>query len=267
VPSFAQLLHCQPQAFIEAGQTYQRMAQGFGTVQQAFSRAAAVLSGDVWSGLARDQAIRRALHLDGGLRAGGEETNGTGRVLVTLGQALTAAQTSLRTAIATARGVGLVVTPTGQVFNPNPVYNHAGNAMLGPTRAAIAAAVAAATAADSAAAGKIAVLAGGKLISTFSAEAGQVVGAVQQVAAVATAPDTGGGSTSAEAIAQRRATVVDLGPLGRVDRSDIDRVVGAAGALGSSGVLGPTGVIGAAGLAAWTARRRRELGEEEPDPS
>ena len=69
--------------------------------------------------------------------------------------------------MATAHGVGLVVTPSGDVPNPNPVYNQAGNAMLGPVRAMIAAAVAGGTAADAAAAGRIGALAAGKLVTTF----------------------------------------------------------------------------------------------------
>ena len=34
MPSYAQLTACDPHAFIEAGQTYQRMASGFGVVPE-----------------------------------------------------------------------------------------------------------------------------------------------------------------------------------------------------------------------------------------
>ena len=43
MPSYAQLTACNPQAFIEAGQTYQRMAQGFGRVRATFGQGLAVL--------------------------------------------------------------------------------------------------------------------------------------------------------------------------------------------------------------------------------
>lgn len=254
MPTYAQLAACNPQAFVEAGTTYQRMAQGFGRVQQVFSRGIQVLDAD-WAGAAKDLAMRRGRHLDGGLVAGGQEANQTGQVLVTLGRALTAAQGSLRAAVATAHGVGLIVTPTGDVINPNPVYNQPGNAMLGPVRAMIAAAVAAGTAADTAAAGKIGVLAAGKLVTAFGSQGGSTAAVVQQVAAVATAPSTSDAGSAARTIARRLASTPDFGRLGSVDRGDIDRVVA------------PTGVIGADGLAAWTARRRAELGDDGPDPA
>ena len=73
----------------------------------------------------------RGRHLDGGLTASGQEADSTAQVLVTLGQALATAQTSLRAAVATARGVGLIVPPTGDVLNPAPVHNQAGNACWG----------------------------------------------------------------------------------------------------------------------------------------
>jgi hypothetical protein len=183
MPSYAQLTTCNPQAFIEAGQTYQRMAAGFGRVRATFGTAMAVLDAN-WQGAAKDVVTGRGLHLDGGLAAGGQEADSTGTVLLTLGHALVTAQTSLRAAVATAHGVGLVVTPTGDVVNPDPVYNQPGNAMLGPVRAMIAAAVAAATAADAAAAGKIGALAAGKLIATFGSDGGKAA-AVAPTAAVA----------------------------------------------------------------------------------
>ena len=42
MPSYAQLTACNPQAFMKAGQTYQRMAQGFGRVRAAFGTGLAV---------------------------------------------------------------------------------------------------------------------------------------------------------------------------------------------------------------------------------
>src|ERR1700750_2684782 len=101
MPSYAQLTACNPQAFIEAGQTYQRMAAGFGRVRAAFGTAMAVLGAN-WQGAAKDVATDRGLHLDGGLAAGGQEADSTGTVLLTLGHALVTAQTSLRAAVATA---------------------------------------------------------------------------------------------------------------------------------------------------------------------
>jgi hypothetical protein len=244
VPTYAQLLACDPHAFTEAGQTYQRMAQGFGKVQQTFSQGMKVLSGEVWTGAARDAVLKKATHLDGGLQASGQETNSTGQALIALGQALQAAQASLRSAIATAHGVGLIVTPDGNVFNPNPVYNHAGNAMLGPVRAMIAAAVAAGTAADTAAAGKIATLAVGKLIATFGSQAGRGGAAVQQIAAVATGQTTVDSPGSAAVVAARAAGLPDFGTLGTVARDAIDKVVK------------PTGTIGGDSIQAWTERHR-----------
>jgi hypothetical protein len=252
MPSYAQLTACNPHAFIEAGQTYQRMAQGFARVQSAFKKGMAVLDAN-WQGAAKEVMTSRGQHLDGGLSAGGQEADSTGQVLVTLGQALTTAQTSLRAAVATAHGVGLIVTPTGDVFNPNPVYNQAGNAMLGPCRAMIAAAVAAATAADAAAAGRIGVLAGGKLIATFGSQGGQAATVVQEVAAVATGEQRLDRPSTAAAIAARVAARADLGHLGPVERTVIDQVVA------------PNGIIGSEGLAAWTAKRKAAA--DTPDRS
>jgi hypothetical protein len=107
----------------------------------------------------------------------------------------------------------------------------------------IAAAVVAGTAADSAAAGRIAVLAGGKLVSTFGSGGGRTAAVLQEVAAVATAQSAGAGPRAAEVIAARLARQADFGSLGPVDRREIDEI------------LGPTGVIGAAGLSTWLARR------------
>jgi hypothetical protein len=105
MPSYAQLSACDPHAFIEAGQTYQRMAQGFARVRAVFQQGMAVLDAN-WQGAAKEITTSRGRHLDGGLTAGGQEADSTGQVLVTLGQALTTAQTSLRAAVATAHGSG-----------------------------------------------------------------------------------------------------------------------------------------------------------------
>jgi hypothetical protein len=241
MPSYAQLTACNPQAFLDAGQTYQRMAQGFGRVRAAFQQGMAVLDAN-WQGAAKDAVAGRGLHLDGGLVASGQEADSTGQVLVTLGHALVTAQASLRAAVATAHGVGLVVTPTGDVVNPNPVYNQPGNAMLGPVRAMIAAAVAAATAADAAAAGKIGALAAGKLIATFGSDGGTVAAVVQEIAPLATGGTTVDGPGSAAAIAAKVAARADFGHFGPVEREIIDRVTA------------PNGIIGSEGLAEWTRR-------------
>ena len=235
MPSYAQLTACNPQAFIEAGQTYQRMAQGFARVRAAFGKGMAVLDAN-WQGAAKDIVTGRGLHLDGGLVAGGQEADSTGQVLLTLGHALVTAQTSLRAAVATAHGVGLIVTPTGDVFNPNPVYNQPGNAMLGPVRAMIAAAVAAATAADAAAAGK--------LIATFGSDGGKAAAIVQEIAPIATGGTKVDGPGTAATIAARVASRADFGHLGPVEREVIDRVTA------------PTGIIGSEGLAEWTRRQQ-----------
>lgn len=245
MPTYAQLQACNPQAFTEAGQTYQKMAQGFAKVQHAFSTATNVMSGN-WAGAARDMVLKKAGHLFGGLRSSTEESGSTGQVLIALGAALATAQASLRAAVATAHGVGLVVTPDGSVFNPNPVYNHAGNAMLGPVRAMIAAAVAAATAADSSAAAKIGVLAGGKLISTFGASGGTGATAVEQVAAVASGQSRIDGPGSAAVIAARVAGAPDFGSMGPVVRDTIDEVIK------------PTGTIGGNSIQAWVRRHSGE---------
>jgi hypothetical protein len=243
MPSYAQLTACNPQAFIEAGQTYQRMAQGFARVRAAFGKGMAVLDAN-WQGAAKDIVTGRGLHLDGGLVAGGQEADSTGQVLLTLGHALVTARTSLRAAVATAHGVGLIVTPTGDVFNPNPVYNQPGNAMLGPVRAMIAAAVAAATAVDAAAAGKIGALAAGKLIATFGSDGGKAAAIVQEIAPIATGETKVDGPGTAATIAARVASRADFGHLGPVEREVIDRVTA------------PTGIIGSEGLAEWTRRRQ-----------
>jgi hypothetical protein len=247
MPSYAQLSACDPHAFLQAGQTYQRMAQGFGRVRTAFQQGMAVLDTN-WQGAAKEIMTSRGQHLDGGLTASGHEADSTGQVLVTLGHALSTAQTSLRAAVATAHGVGLIVTPSGDVVNPNPVYNQAGNAMLGPVRAMIAAAVAAATAADAAAAGKIAVLAGGKLIAAFGSQGGKAAAVVQQIASVATGQSPVDSPGTAATIAARVAAQADFGHLGPVERAVIDQVTA------------PNGIIGSEGLAAWTARRKKETG-------
>jgi hypothetical protein len=101
MPSYVQLTACNPQAFIEAGQTYQRMAAGFGRVRAAFQQGMAVLDGN-WQGAAKDVVTGRGRHPDGGLVAGGQEADSTGQVLLTLGHALVTAQTSLRAAVAAA---------------------------------------------------------------------------------------------------------------------------------------------------------------------
>ena len=119
MPSYAQLTACDPHAFIEAGQTYQRMVQGFGRARAAFQQGLAVLDGN-WQGAAKDVVTGRGHHLDGGLVAGGQEADSTGQVLLTLGHALVTAQTSLRTAVASAHGVGLIVTPTRPRPPPTP---------------------------------------------------------------------------------------------------------------------------------------------------
>lgn len=250
MPTYAQLQACNPQAFVEAGQTYQRMSQGFAKVRAAFGQGMAVLDGN-WQGAAKELMSARGKHLDGGLTASSQEADQTGQVLMTLGKALAAAQVSLKTAVATATGVGLIVTPDGSVVNPNPVFNHAGNAMLGPVKAMITAAVAAGTAADSAAAGKIGMLAAGKLIATFGSQGGQAATVVQEVAAIATGTQQPGGRSTAETIAARVAARADFGSLGPVERAVIDQVIA------------PTGIIGSEGLAAWTARRRQETGSDE----
>lgn len=247
MPSYAQLSAGNPHAFVEAGQTYQRMAQGFARVRTAFQQGMAVLDAN-WQGAAKEIMTSRGQHLDGGLTASGQEADSTGQVLVTLGQALSTAQTSLRAAVATAHGAGLIVTPSGDVFNPNPVYNQAGNAMIGPVRAMIAAAVAAATAADAAAAGKIAVLAGGKLIATFGSQGGKAATVVQQIAAVATGRSCVDSPGTAATIAARVAAQAGSGHLGPVERAVIDQVTA------------PNGIIGSEGLAAWTARGKKETG-------
>lgn len=251
MPSYAQLTTCTPHAFVEAGQTYQRMAQGFARVRAAFQQGQAVLDAN-WQGAAKQLMASRGKHLDGGLVAGGQEADSTGQVLITLGQALSTAQTSLKAAVATAHGVGLIVTPDGSVFNPNPVYNQPGNAMLAPVRAMIVAAVAAATAADAAAAGKIGMLAAGKLIATFGSQGGQVAAVVQEVAAVATGKAEVDSPSTAATLAARVAARADFGQLGEVERAVIDQVTA------------PTGIIGSEGLAAWTARRKGEAGEPGP---
>lgn len=251
MPTYAQLTACDPHAFVEAGQTYQRMAQGFGKVRAAFQKGMSVLDAN-WQGAAKDIVSGKGLHLDGGLGASGQEADSTGQVLMTLGKALATAQTSLRTAVATAHGVGLIVTPDGSVFNPNPVYNQPGNAMLGPVRVMITAAVAAATAADAAAAGKIATLAAGKLIATFGSNGGTGATVVQEIAAVATGQTKVDSPTTAAALAARIAGRADFGHLGDVERAVIDKVVA------------PTGIIGSERLAAWTARRKEETGSVDP---
>lgn len=252
MPSYAQLTACNPHAFIEAGQTYQRMAQGFARVQTAFQKGMAVLDAN-WQGAAKEMMTSRGQHLDGGLGASGQEADSTGQVLVTLGQALTTAQTSLRAAVATAHGVGLIVTPTGDVFNPNPVYNQAGNAMLVPCRTMIAAAVAAATAADAAAAGKIGMLAAGKLIATFGSQGGTGAAVVQQIAAVATGQTKVDTPTSAALTAARTAVQSGVGNMGSVERGVINEVIA------------PDGVIGTGSLAEWTARKKKEFGLSDGD--
>lgn len=243
MPTYAQLQACNPQAFTEAGQTYQRMSQGFARVRAAFQQGLAVLDAN-WQGAAKEIVASRGRHLDGGLVASGQEADSTAQVLMTLGTALTAAKVSLGTAVTTAHGVGLVVTPDGSVFNPNPVYNQAGNAMLGPVRAMITAAVAAGTAADTAAAGRIATLAAGKLIVTFGSKGGAAPAIIQEVAAVATGQTATDGPDTAAVIAARVASRADFGSLGPVERAVIDQVIA------------PDGIIGSEGLAEWTRRQK-----------
>jgi hypothetical protein len=243
MPSYAQLQACNPHAFTEAGQTYQRMSQGFAKVRAAFQKGMAVLDAN-WQGAAKELVASRGKHLDGGLVASGQEADSTAQVLMTLGKALTTAQASLKAAVATAHGVGLIVTPDGTVVNPNPAFNHAGNAMLGPVTAMITAAVAAGTAADAAAAGKIGTLAAGKLITTFGSKGGAAPAIIQEVAAIATGQSKVDGPDTAAVIAARIASRADFGSLGPVERAVIDQVIA------------PSGIIGSEGLAEWTRRRK-----------
>ncbi len=122
--SFQQLLSCQPQKFNEAGQTYRRMAEGFGKVESVFRQANQVISGTAdWSSIAQQAAIKRAGTLTRGLQASGQETNTAGTVLTTLGTALIGAQTALRAAVAEAMTGPLIMTPDGQTIIPPWAYS------------------------------------------------------------------------------------------------------------------------------------------------
>jgi Transglycosylase SLT domain len=174
--SFQQLMHCQPQKFSEAGQTYRRMAEGFGKVEGVLKQANAVLSNNTdWVGIAQKQALNRSTTLTKGIQAGGQETNAAGTALTTLGTALTTAQTALRAAVAEAMTGPLIMTPEGQTIIPPWAYVYPASVEELPRLKAlkaivdvqIKAALTSATAADMAAAAAIAKLAIGQLIKDF----------------------------------------------------------------------------------------------------
>ena len=174
--SFSQLMQCQPQKFNEAGQTYRRMAEGFGKVEGVFQAANKILSNNTdWVGMAQKQAQNRSETLTKGLKASGQETNTAGTVLTTLGTALTAAQTALRAAVAEAMTGPLIMTPEGQTIIPPWAYSWPAcveelprlNALKAVVDVQIRAALTSATAADMTAAGAIAKLAVGQLIKDF----------------------------------------------------------------------------------------------------
>ncbi len=174
--SFQQLMACQPQRFTEAGQTYRRMAEGFGRVEGIFRQATRVISGTTqWSGAAQRQALDRANTLGKGLQAGGQETNSAGTALTTLGTALTAAQTALRAAVAEALTGPLIMTPDGQTVIPPWAYSWPAcvaelprlQALKAVVDVQIRAALTAATTADLTAAGAIGTLAVGQLVKDF----------------------------------------------------------------------------------------------------
>ena len=174
--SFQQLLSCQPQKFNEAGQTYRRMAEGFGKVESVFRQANQVISGTAdWSSIAQQAAIKRAGTLTRGLQASGQETNTAGTVLTTLGTALIGAQTALRAAVAEAMTGPLIMTPDGQTIIPPWAYSWPAcveelprlQALKAAVDVQIRAALTTATAADMTAAGAIAKLAVGQLIKDF----------------------------------------------------------------------------------------------------
>jgi hypothetical protein len=174
--SFQQLMKCQPQKFNEAGQTYRRMAEGFGKVEGVFQAANKILSNSTdWVGMAQKQALSRSDKLTKGLKASGQETNTAGTVLTTLGTALTAAQTTLRAAVAQAMTGPLIMTPEGQTIIPPWAYSWPAcveelprlNALKAVVDVQIRAALTTATAADMTAAGAIAKLAVGQLIKDF----------------------------------------------------------------------------------------------------
>ena len=174
--SFQQLMSCQPQKFTEAGQTYRRMAEGFGKVEGIFKQANQIISGTPnWSSVAQQAALNRSTTLSKGLQAGGQETNTAGTALTTLGTALTGAQTALRAAVAEAMTGPLIMTPDGQTIIPPWAYSWPAcveelprlQALKAVVDVQIKAALTTATAADMAAAGVIAKLAVGQLIKDF----------------------------------------------------------------------------------------------------
>jgi hypothetical protein len=174
--SFQQLMSCQPQKFNEAGQAYKKMAAGFGQVEGVLKQANQVLSNNTdWVGIAQKAALNRSTTLTKGIAAGGSETNSAGGVLTTLGTALTAAQTTLRAAVALAATGPLIMTPDGQTIIPPWAYSWPAcveelprlNALKIAVDVQIKAALATATAADMTAAGALAKLAIGQLIKDF----------------------------------------------------------------------------------------------------
>jgi hypothetical protein len=174
--SFQQLTSCQPQKFSEAGQTYRRMAEGFGKVEGIFRQANQVISGTAdWSSIAQQAALKRATTLSKGLQAGGQETNTAGTVLTTLGTALTGAQTALRAAVAEAMTGPLIMTPDGQTIIPPWAYSWPAcveelprlQALKAVVDVQIKVALTTATTADMTAAGALAKLAVGQLIKDF----------------------------------------------------------------------------------------------------
>jgi hypothetical protein len=174
--AFQQLMSCQPQKFSEAGQTYRRMAEGFGKVEGVFRQANQIISGTPdWTSMAQQAALQRSNTLTKGLQAGGQETNAAGTALTTLGTALTAAQTALRAAVAEAMTGPLVMTPDGQTIIPPWAYSWPAcveelprlQALKTVVDVQIKAALTSATAADMTAAGVIAKLAVGQLIKDF----------------------------------------------------------------------------------------------------
>jgi len=136
MPSFAELLRADPQAYATAGRTLREQAQRLTEAAEDFSRATDLASS--WSGPAWQAQRERATALANDLRQLAQRVQMAAQVAAEGGQLLGEAVDQLRGMVDSARSNGFVVLETGQAL-PGPRH-HAQAAEAGPAAPAVMAA-------------------------------------------------------------------------------------------------------------------------------
>ncbi|MBI3687193.1 MAG: hypothetical protein HY241_07610 [Actinobacteria bacterium] len=251
--AYEQLMQCRPDGFSHAGETYQKMATGFGQVMSTLQKVNQVVSAaEHWQGTAQKLAVERSGKLASGVQSTGQETAAAGKALITFGRALHAAQAQLRAAVAEARAAQLIVLPSGDTMIPGWAYTYPANISVLPAMQAVKLVVDAqiklalmeATAADMACAGVIGKLAAGKLIQEFgssktarvAASGAAVVSAVEGLAKTLEQINgaDGAGSTGGQSVAPAQPATRTGQPVsGLIGSSALATVLGALGVGGS----------------------------------